>query len=80
VTLAPLKVHRRQPIGAAASGQAVDRGTPLREYERRPEQEYFADMIKEIIFSNHHFSGGLGPPPLPELQRFTRLILAHRHP
>ena len=46
-----------------------------------PEQEYFADgMVEEIIFSNRHFSGVLDPPPLPEVQRFTRLILAHRHP
>jgi len=46
-----------------------------------PEQEYFADgMVEEIIFSNRHFSGVLDPPPLPEFQRFTRLILAHRHP
>jgi TolB-like protein len=46
-----------------------------------PEQEYFADgMVEEIIFSNRHFSGVLDPPPLSEVQRFTRLILAHRHP
>jgi hypothetical protein len=45
------------------------------------EQEYFVDgMVEEIIFSNRHFSGVLDPPPLPEFQRFTRLILAHRHP
>jgi class 3 adenylate cyclase len=31
-------------------------------------------------FRNRHFSGVLDPPPLPEVQRFTRLILAHRHP
>src|SRR5262249_61242391 len=43
-----------------------------------PEQEYFANgMVEEIIFSNRHFSGVLDPPPLPEVQRFTRLILAH---
>jgi adenylate cyclase len=46
-----------------------------------PEQEYFADgMVEEIIFSNRHFSGVLDPPPLPEVQRLTRLILAHLHP
>ena len=46
-----------------------------------PEQEYFADgMVEEIIFSNRHFSDVLDPPPLPKVQRFTRLILAHRHP
>jgi class 3 adenylate cyclase len=46
-----------------------------------PEQEYFADgMVEEIIFSNQHFSGVLDPPLLPEVQRVTRLILAHRHP
>ena len=46
-----------------------------------PEQEYFADgMVEEIIFSNRHFSGVLDPPPLPEVQRFTGLILALRHP
>jgi class 3 adenylate cyclase len=46
-----------------------------------PEQEYFVDgMVEEIIFSNRNFSGVLDPPPLPEVQRFTRLILAHRHP
>jgi hypothetical protein len=45
------------------------------------EQEYFANgMVEEIIFSNRHFSGVLDPSPLPGVQRFTRLILAHRHP
>jgi adenylate cyclase len=45
-----------------------------------PEQEYFADgMVEEIIFSNRHFSGVLDPSLLREVQRFTRLILAHRH-
>jgi hypothetical protein len=45
-----------------------------------PEQEYFANgMVEEIIFSNRYFSDVLDPPPLPEVQRFTRLILAHCH-
>jgi adenylate cyclase len=45
-----------------------------------PEQEYFVDgMVEEIIFSNRHFSGVLDPSLLREVQRFTRLILAHRH-
>src|SRR5437588_10432195 len=46
-----------------------------------PEQDYFADgMVEEIIFSNRYFSGVLYPAPLPKVQRFTWLILAHRHP
>ena len=54
---------------------------PFQNISGDPEQEYFADgMVEEIIFSNRHFSGVLDPPPLPEVQRFTRLILAHRHP
>jgi TolB-like protein len=45
------------------------------------EQEYFADgMVEEIIFSNRYFSDVLYHSPLPKVQRFTRLILAHRHP
>jgi len=47
---------------------------------RYPEQEYFADgIVEEIIFSNRYFSDVLYPSLLPEFQRFTRLILAHRH-
>jgi hypothetical protein len=54
---------------------------PFQNMSGDPDQEYFADgMVEEIIFSNRHFSGVLDPPPLPEVQRFTRLILAHRHP
>jgi len=54
---------------------------PFQNISGDPEQEYFADgMVEEIIFSNRHFSGVLDPPPLPEVQRFTRLILAHLHP
>ena len=56
----PVRVYRVVPerlLGDAAAGsgpaaprQAVDRGTALRQYERRPEQEYFADgMVEEII-------------------------------
>src|SRR5438128_11327498 len=37
-------------LGAAAPRQAVDRGAAVRQYERHPEQEYFADgMVVEII-------------------------------
>ena len=54
---------------------------PFQNMSGDPEQEYFADgMVEEIIFSNRHFSGVLDPPPLPEVQRFTRLILALLHP
>jgi len=54
---------------------------PFQNMSGDPEQEYFADgMVEEIIFSNRYFSDVLYPAPLPKVQRFTRLILAHRHP
>jgi adenylate cyclase len=54
---------------------------PFQNMSGDPEQEYFVDgMVEEIIFSNRYFSDVLDPPPLPKVQRFTRLILAHRHP
>ena len=53
---------------------------PFQNMSGDPEQEYFVDgMVEEIIFSNRYFSGVLYPSLLPEVQRFTRLILAHRH-
>ena len=53
---------------------------PFRNMSGDPEQEYFADgMVEEIIFSNRYFSDVLYPSLLPEVQRFTRLIFAHRH-
>jgi len=87
----PVRVYRVRDIGTTAKSPS----TPVLPLPDKPsiavlpfanmsgdaEQEYFVDgMVEEIIFSNRHFSGVLDPPPLPEVQRFTRLILAHRHP
>ena len=41
---------RRADAGARAARQALDRGAAVREPERRPEQDYFADgMVDDII-------------------------------
>ena len=88
----PIKASRISGYGSPTATSVVGSALPLPDkpsiavlpfanMSGDPEQEYFADgMVEEIIFSNRHFSGVLDPPPLPEVQRFTRLILAHRHP
>jgi adenylate cyclase len=88
----PLRVYRvgsspasNEPIAPTAALPLPDKPSiavmPFQNLSGDPEQEYFADgMVEEIIFSNRHFSGVLDLSPLPGVQRFTRLILAHRHP
>ena len=90
----PVRVYRVRDAGGAAKGPSAPASPvlplpdkpsiavlPFANMSGDPEQEYFADgMVEEIIFSNRHFSDVLDPPPLPKVQRFTRLILAHRHP
>jgi adenylate cyclase len=88
----PVRVYRVREAGIAAKSPSPpgQSGPPLPDkpsiavlpfanMSGDPEQEYFADgMVEEIIFSNRYFSDVLYPSLLPEFQRFTRLILAHR--
>jgi class 3 adenylate cyclase len=87
----PVRVYRVRDAGAAAESPSApalplpDKPSiavmPFANMSGDPEQQYFADgMVEEIIFSSSHFSGVLDPSPFLEVQRFTRLILAHRHP
>jgi len=68
----PLRVYRVLPQQSAeARAPALslpDKPSigvlPFANMSGDPKQEYFVDgMVEEIIFSNHHFSGVLDPPP-----------------
>jgi adenylate cyclase len=86
-----VRVYRVRNAGAASASARAPPTLPLPDkpsiavlpfanMSGDPEQEYFADgMVEEIIFSNRCFSDVLYQSPLLEVQRVTRLILAHRH-